>query len=64
MSFDDRRALETMLARLAALAGLNVILDDRDLYARDPGRSTVTGPAQDKTRVLWSPAVPTRCMMA
>jgi ATP-binding cassette subfamily F protein uup len=42
MSFNERRALETLPARIAALetkiAGLNAILADRDLYARDPGR--------------------------
>jgi ATP-binding cassette subfamily F protein uup len=42
MSFNDRRALETLPARIAALqtqiAGLNAILTDPDLYARDPGR--------------------------
>src|SRR6267154_2091633 len=42
MSFNDRRALETLPARIAALqtqiAGLNAVLADPDLYARDPGR--------------------------
>ena len=42
MSFNDRRALETLPARIAALqaqiASLNVILEDPDLYARDAVR--------------------------
>ena len=42
MSFNERRALETLPARIAALetqiAGLNAVLADLDLYARDPGR--------------------------
>ncbi|HKM70032.1 MAG TPA: ATP-binding cassette domain-containing protein [Stellaceae bacterium] len=46
MSFNDRRALETLPARIAALqiqiAGLNAILADPDLYARDPGRFGAT----------------------
>jgi ATP-binding cassette subfamily F protein uup len=46
MSFSDRRALEMLTARIAALqtqiAGLNAILADRDLYARDPGRFGAT----------------------
>jgi ATP-binding cassette subfamily F protein uup len=46
MSFNERRALETLPARIAALetqvAGLNAILADPDLYARDPGRFGAT----------------------
>ncbi len=46
MSFNDRRALEMLSARIAALqtqiAGLNAVLADPDLYARDPGRFGVT----------------------
>src|SRR5271154_159238 len=42
MSFNDRRALETLPDRIAALqtqiAGLNVTLADSGLYSRDPGR--------------------------
>jgi ATP-binding cassette subfamily F protein uup len=42
MSFNDRRALETLPERIAALqtqiTGLNVILADSGLYSRDPGR--------------------------
>ncbi|MFL5266302.1 MAG: ABC-F family ATP-binding cassette domain-containing protein [Stellaceae bacterium] len=42
MSFNDRRALETLPARIEALqtriAGLNAVLDDPNLYARDRGR--------------------------
>jgi ATP-binding cassette subfamily F protein uup len=42
MSFNERRALETLPTRIAALetqiAGLNAILADLDLYVRDPGR--------------------------
>ena len=42
MSFNERRALETLPARIAALetqiAGLNAVLADLDLYARDPAR--------------------------
>jgi ATP-binding cassette subfamily F protein uup len=46
MSFNERRALETLPARIAALetqiAGLNAILTDPDLYGRDPGRFGAT----------------------
>jgi ABC transport system ATP-binding/permease protein len=46
MSFNDRSALETLPARMAALqtqiAGLNAILADPDLYACDPGRFGAT----------------------
>jgi ABC transport system ATP-binding/permease protein len=46
MSFNDRSALETLPARIAALqtqiAGLNAILADPDLYACDPGRFGAT----------------------
>jgi ATP-binding cassette subfamily F protein uup len=46
MSFNERRALETLPTRIAALAtqiaGLNAILADPDLYARDPGRFGAT----------------------
>jgi ATP-binding cassette subfamily F protein uup len=46
MSFKERRALETLPARIAALetqiAGLNAVLADLDLYARDPGRFGAT----------------------
>jgi ATP-binding cassette subfamily F protein uup len=46
MSFNERRALETLPARIAALetqiAGLNAILADPDLYACDPGRFGAT----------------------
>ena len=46
MSFDERRALETLPARLAALetqiAKLNAALADPDLYRRDPGRFGAT----------------------
>jgi ATP-binding cassette subfamily F protein uup len=46
MSFNERRALEALPARIAALethiAGLNAILADPDLYARDPGRFGAT----------------------
>jgi ABC transport system ATP-binding/permease protein len=42
MTFNDRRALEMLPARIAALqtqiAELNAIVADPDLYARDPGR--------------------------
>jgi ATP-binding cassette subfamily F protein uup len=42
ISFNDRRALEMLPARIAELqtqiTGLNVVLADPDLYARDPGR--------------------------
>jgi ATP-binding cassette subfamily F protein uup len=42
MSFNDRRALETLPAHIAALqaqiSGFNGILADPDLYASDPGR--------------------------
>jgi len=56
MSFDERRALETLPAQLAALetqiAKLNAALADPDLYARDPGRFGATtralGVAQDE----------------
>jgi ABC transport system ATP-binding/permease protein len=46
MSFNERRALETLLVQIAALetqiAGLNAILADPELYARDPGRFGAT----------------------
>ncbi len=46
MSFNDRHALETLPARIAALqtqiAGLNAVLADPDLYASDPGRFSKT----------------------
>jgi ABC transport system ATP-binding/permease protein len=46
MSFSDRRALETLPARIEALqtqiAGVNAILADPDLYSRDPGRFSAT----------------------
>jgi ATP-binding cassette subfamily F protein uup len=42
MSFNERRVLETLPARIAALetqiAGLSAVLADLDLYARDPAR--------------------------
>ena len=54
MSFNERRALETLPARIAALetqiAGLNAILADPDLYARDPGRFGATTQAQAVAR--------------
>ena len=64
MSFDERRALETLPARLAALetqiAKLNAALADPDLYARDPGRFGATtralGVAQEELAAaeeLW-----------
>jgi ATP-binding cassette subfamily F protein uup len=46
MSFNDRHALETLPVRIAALqteiAGLNAILADPDLYARDAARFGAT----------------------
>jgi ABC transport system ATP-binding/permease protein len=46
MSFSYRRSLEMLSARIAALqtqiAGLNAVLADPDLYARDPGRFGAT----------------------
>ena len=46
MSFNERRALERLPARIAALetqiAKLNAVLADPDLYARDPGRFGAT----------------------
>jgi ATP-binding cassette subfamily F protein uup len=46
MSFNDRHALETLPARIAALqaeiAGLNAVLADPDLYARDAARFGAT----------------------
>jgi ATP-binding cassette subfamily F protein uup len=64
MSFDERRALETLPARLAALetqiAKLNAALADPDLYTRDPGRfgamTQALGVAQDELAAaeeLW-----------
>src|SRR5205085_7904290 len=42
MNFNDRRALDMLPARIAALetqiAELNAVLADPDLYARDPAR--------------------------
>jgi ATP-binding cassette subfamily F protein uup len=49
LSFNDRRELEMLPARIAALqtqiAGLNAVLADPDLYARDPGRFRMTSQA-------------------
>jgi ATP-binding cassette subfamily F protein uup len=49
MSFNDRHALETLPARIAALqtqiAGLNAALADPDLYARDPRKFGATSEA-------------------
>ena len=46
MTYNDRRALELLPARIAALEArideLNAALADPDLYARDPGRFTAT----------------------
>ena len=46
MSFNDRHALKTLPARIAALqaeiAGLNAVLADPDLYARDAARFGAT----------------------
>jgi ABC transport system ATP-binding/permease protein len=49
MSFNDRRALEMLSARIGELqtqiAGLNAVLADLDLYPRDPGRFVATSQA-------------------
>ena len=49
ISFNDRRALEMLPARIAELqtqiTGLNALLADPDLYARDPGRFVATSQA-------------------
>src|ERR1700680_3639911 len=49
ISFNDRRALEMLPARIAALqtqiTGLNAVLADPDQYARDPGRFVATSQA-------------------
>jgi ATP-binding cassette subfamily F protein uup len=46
MSFNDQRALEMLTARVTALqtqiSGLNAVLADPSLYARDPGRFGAT----------------------
>ena len=46
MNFNDRRALDILPARIAALetriAELNAVLADPDLYARDPARFGAT----------------------
>ncbi len=46
MSFNDRRVLEMLSARIGELqtqiAGLNAVLADLDLYAHDPGRFGAT----------------------
>ena len=46
MNFNDQRALELLPARIAELetqiTELNAVLADRDLYARDPARFSVT----------------------
>jgi len=55
MSFNDRRALETLPARIEALqtriAGLNAVLDDPNLYARDRGRFAAATQALAVARV-------------
>ena len=49
MSYNDRRALELLPERIAALTAqietLNVALADPDLYARDPAGFTATSSA-------------------
>jgi ATP-binding cassette subfamily F protein uup len=54
MSFNDRHALERLPARIAALqtqiAGLNAILADPDLYARDQSRFGAATQALDVAR--------------
>src|SRR6202035_6134002 len=60
ISFNDRGALEMLPARIAALqkqiAGLNAVLADPDLYARDPGRFRMTSQALAVARdVLAAP---------
>ena len=49
ISFNDRRALEMLPTRIAELqtqiTGLNAVLADPDLYARDPGRFVATSQA-------------------
>jgi ATP-binding cassette subfamily F protein uup len=49
ISFNDRRALEMLPARIAELqtqiTGLNAVLADPDQYARDPGRFVATSQA-------------------
>jgi hypothetical protein len=49
MNFNDRRALDMLPARIAALetqiAELNAVLADPDLYARDPARFSATAEA-------------------
>jgi ATP-binding cassette subfamily F protein uup len=49
MNFNERRALETLPARIAALeariAALNAVLTDPDLYVRDPPRFGATSAA-------------------
>jgi ATP-binding cassette subfamily F protein uup len=46
LNFNDRRALDVLPARIAALetqiAELNAVLADPDLYARDPARFGAT----------------------
>jgi ATP-binding cassette subfamily F protein uup len=46
MTFNDRRALDMLPARIAALeaqiAELNAVLADLDLYARNPARFRAT----------------------
>jgi len=54
LRFNDRRALEMLPARVAALqtqiAGLNSVLADADLYARDPERFGATTQALSVAR--------------
>jgi ATP-binding cassette subfamily F protein uup len=54
MTFKDRHALETLPMRIAALeakaAKLTRILDDPDLYTRNPARFTETTATLEKTR--------------
>ncbi len=49
LNFKDRHALENLPARIASLqaeiGGLNSVLDDPDLYRRDPRRFAATGAA-------------------
>jgi len=61
LSFNDRRALEMLPARIASLhtqiTDLNAVLADPDLYARDPGQFGVTSKGHQEP-IRGKPSVP------
>jgi ATP-binding cassette subfamily F protein uup len=60
MTFKDRHALETLPARIAALetnvAKLNAVLEDPDLYTRNPARFAETTASLEAARLALAAA--------